>query len=178
MTQYRHLTPAEAVDELPALQSIYQTVFCEPPYEEGPEMAERFAGWLREEVRRPGFDLVAAVQGGQPVGFAYGYRMPAGQWWRRTDRPAPEEVKAAEKFAVMEWAVLPDHRGKGVGRHLMNELLRNRPEPWLTLTVNPAAAARTIYQRWGWHHVASTRPGQMPGMHIMLLDLSRASPRL
>ena len=35
-----------------------------------------------------------------------------------TNRPAPAEMKAAEKFAAMEWAVLPDHRGIGVGRSL------------------------------------------------------------
>ena len=27
------------------------------------------------------------------------------------------------------------------------------------------------YDRWGWRQVASTRPGRMPGMAVMLLEL-------
>ncbi len=80
-------------------------------------------------------------------------------------------MKAADKVAVIEWAVLPDRRGEGIGRRLLHELLAGRSEQWATLTVNPGADARAIYDRWGWRQVASTRPGRMPGMAVMVLEL-------
>lgn len=168
MIDYRHPPP---LTELPALQRVYGAVFSQPPYNEGPEMVIKFAEWLADEATKPGFDLVAAYDGSEMVGFAYGYRMPAGEWWRRTDRPAPEGVREGEKFAVMEWAVLPDRRGMGVGRAMLDELLAGRDEPYATLTVNPAAAARGFYERLGWDFVASTKPGRMPGMDVMVLPL-------
>jgi ribosomal protein S18 acetylase RimI-like enzyme len=172
MVEYRHLSADQALETLPALQGVYGAVFSQPPYNEVPEMRDQFAEWLRDESKRPGFDLVAAVDDGQVVGFVYGYTMPAGEWWRGTDRSAPDGVKAADKLAVMEWAVRPEHRGAGIGRRLMDELLHGRAERYATLTVNPAADARSVYERWGWRHVGSTRPGKMPGMDVMLTELS------
>jgi GNAT superfamily N-acetyltransferase len=173
MTDYLHLPPAEAVSRVDRLRETYAVVFSLPPYNEGPEMADKFVDWVKEESRHSGFDLVAAYVDGRLIGFAYGYTTPAGEWWRGTDRPAPEHVKAADKFAVMEWAVLPDHRGTGIGRRLLDELLADRYERYAALTVNPAAEARTLYERWGWEHVGSTKPGKMPGMDVMLRSLTR-----
>ncbi|OLB80267.1 MAG: hypothetical protein AUI14_07305 [Actinobacteria bacterium 13_2_20CM_2_71_6] len=171
MTDYGHLNPAEAIARIAELREVYAAVFSLPPYNEGPEMPDKFVGWVNEESKHPGFDLVAAYDNGRLVGFAYGYTMPSGEWWHHADRPAPEAVKASAKFAVMEWAVLPDQRGKGVGRRLMDELLAGRQEPYAALTVNPQAEARTVYERWGWQYVASTRPGTMPGMDVMVRGL-------
>jgi len=169
--EYRCMSPAEVSERAVDLRAVYARVFSLPPYNEGPEMADEFLDRLGEESTLPGFSLVAAYGGGRLLGFAYGYTMPAGQWWDGTDRPAPEEVKAADKIAVIEWAVLPDRRGAGIGRRLLVELLAVRREQWATLTVNPAADARVVYDRWGWRHLASTRPGRMPGMAVMLLEL-------
>jgi ribosomal protein S18 acetylase RimI-like enzyme len=173
VTIYRHVGPEGAIAATPALKAVYAAVFSRPPYNEGSEMWEKFTGWVRDESQEPGFDMVVAGPdgGGDPVGFAYGYRQPPGKWWRGADQPAPAEVKHGSTFAVMEWAVLPDHRGAGIGRRLMDELLNGRSEPYAVLTVNPAAEARQVYERWGWQHVASTRPGRMPGMDVMLLAL-------
>lgn len=170
--EYRHLTAAEANERINEFKAVYAAVFSQPPYNEGPEMADKFVGWVRDESTEPGFDFVEAVDAGVPVGFAYGYAQPAGKWWRGADRPAPAEVKAGPTFAVMEWAVLPDRRGNGIGRTLMDELLADRAEPYAVLTVNPAAAARQLYERLGWQHVASTKPGNSnTGMDVMLLRL-------
>ena len=171
----RYVSPAEVSERVVELRAVYAEVFSLPPYNEGPELADEFLDQLAAESKRPGFSLVAACGGGRLLGFAYGYTMPAGEWWDGTDRPAPEEVKAADKLAVIEWAVLPDRRGAGVGRRLLDELLAGRREQWATLTVVPAAAARAIYDRWGWRQVASTRPGRMPGMAVMLLELPAAA---
>ena len=172
--EYRGMSPAEVSAAAGDLRAVYAGVFSLPPYNEGLELADEFLDRLAEDSKRPGFSLVAACGGGRPlglVGFAYGYTMPAGEWWDGTDCPPPEEVKAADKIAVMEWAVLPDRRGAGIGRRLLDQLLAGRREQWATLSVNPAADARVIYDRWGWRQVASIRPGRMPGMAVMLLEL-------
>lgn len=175
MTEYRHLSAAETLEALPALQDVYMAVFALPPYDEGPEMRDKFAGWVRDESKEPGFDLVTATESGRVVGFAYGYGRPAGQWWHWAQQPIPDEIGGEGTFAVMEWAVVPDARGHGVGQALMDELLRNRPEPWATLTVNPAADARAVYERRGWQQVDQTRPGKMPSMDVMVLKLRNPS---
>jgi GNAT superfamily N-acetyltransferase len=173
MASCQHHRPAEAMTQVAALRSIYAVVFREPPYNEGLDMPDQFVAWLTREAELPGFDLVTARRGDEAIGFAYGFTMPAGQWWRNTDEPAPEAIRNAEKFAVMEWAVLPDHRGRGVGRSLMDDLLASRPEPWATLTVNPAAHAESIYLRWGWQRVATTRAGKMPAMNVLVRPIAR-----
>jgi len=172
MIEYMRLGPAEARSRVGELRAVYEAVFSLPPYNEGPEMAQAFVGWIRDESTLPGFCLVAASDSARLVGFAYGHRKPAGTWWRGADRPAPDAVRAADTFAVMEWAVLPDQRGQGIGRGLLDRLLADRPEPYATLMVNPSTDARAIYAQWGWHHVASTAPGRLPGMHILLRELS------
>jgi ribosomal protein S18 acetylase RimI-like enzyme len=171
MIEYRMLDPTEANRRIPELQEVYRVVFSSPPYSEGPEMVDKFAEWIAEESRNSGFQMNVALRGEKIVGFAYGYVQSAGDWWRGTDRPVSKEVKAADRFAVMEWAVIPEVRGHGIGKQLMENLLAARVEPYATLTVNPAADARTIYERWGWRHVASTKPGKMPGMDVMLKEL-------
>jgi len=83
----------------------------------------------------------------------------------------PDVLAAVPKFTVMEWAVLPACRRRGVGRELLRELLDGRPEPYAVLTVHPAADARTIYERAGWRHIASTvATPEWPSMDVMLLD--------
>jgi ribosomal protein S18 acetylase RimI-like enzyme len=168
---FRHMTAAEANERIEQFKAIYAAVFSRPPYNKGPEMADKFVEWVRQESTEPGFDFVQAVEYGVAIGFAYGYSRPAGRWWAGADRPAPAQVQAGPTFTVMDWAVLPDRRGKGVGRALMDELLAGRTEPYAVLTVNPDAAARRLCERLGWRHVAATQPGNSPGMDVMLLKL-------
>ena len=115
MIEYRTLDPAEANARIGELQDVYLIVFSDPPYSEGPEMVDKFAEWIAEESRCLGFQMTVALSGEKIVGFAYGYVYPAGKWWRGADRTISNDVKSADKFAVMEWAVLPGERGRGIG---------------------------------------------------------------
>jgi GNAT superfamily N-acetyltransferase len=166
--EYRHLDSAGALEHVADLQAVYGAVFGEPPYNEGPEMVRRFAGWLRDEVKESGFDLVEARDCEQLVGFAYGNTAADGWWWGHADAPPPDEVRAGRLFVVQEWAVLPEERGHGVGRRLMDELLKERDESWATLMVNVEAPARDVYLRWGWRRVAGTKPGAGPSMDVLV----------
>lgn len=161
-----------------AATELYAAVFAEAPYNEGPEMAEHFRRAFKRETKRPGFVFIAAIEEGELVGMAYGFTMPAGEWWRGADEDPPADVRDAPKLAVMEWAVHPDHRKAGVGRRLMDELLTDRTEPWATLNVNPAAPARDVYRAWGWEPCGMTRNRAYPDMEVLLLQLARNGDRI
>lgn len=168
---YQTLTPTEARDSIEHLKAVYGAVFSQPPYNEEPHMVPVFAEAVDTDSRQPGFTMVVAWCERTPVGFAYGYTIPKGAWRWPTDQPTPPELAAVPKFTVMEWAVLPECRGQGIGRTLMHALLATRPERWSVLTVHPDAEARVIYERAGWRHIASTTPTEhWPSMNVMVLD--------
>ena len=154
-----------------ALTDLYAVVYAEPPYQEGPEQVARFADGLPGEARRTGFTAVTATVGDEFVGAVYGWTMPAGTWWSRTDGPPPEDVKAVDKLAVVEWMVRPDHRGLGLGAGLMQRLLDGRLEAWATLASDPRSAARAIYERAGWQQVGTSTLPWGPPMHLLVLPL-------
>ena len=87
------------------LVDLYATVYAKPPYQEGPEQVDRVRSSLPEDARRPGFTLIIAADEGKIVGAAYGWTMPAGNWWSRADRPPPPEVFESDKLAVMEFGL-------------------------------------------------------------------------
>ena len=85
--------------------------------------------------------FVAAFDGETPVGFAFGYVLP-----RRHGRPTI--------FFVYELDVDEAYRRRGVGRRLMEELLRGQDEAFvLTDAANDAAMA--LYASLGGTRVDS-----------------------
>jgi hypothetical protein len=165
----RSLDPVEVISRHRELVDIYREVYREPPYEEGDDEAEIFAGQLREHVHRPGFTLVAAETSNDTLcGFAYGLTFPADRWWRNAGEE-PTQTRGLAKFAVIELAVLPRDRGQHVGSALMSVLLAGRPEPYATLCTNPKALARTIYRTWGWQQVGVIQPEHLAPMDVLIL---------
>ncbi len=165
--------PAVAAAQVDAIADLYAAAFAEPPYNEGPEHVRQFRERFPDETRRPGFTLVRAADGDRLDGMAYGWTMPAGRWWARATTAPPAYLLDVDKFAVMEWAVRPDLRGHGIGRRLLDHLLAGRPEPWATLSANPAAPAHGVYRRWGWQPAGSTEPRELfPSQEILVHRLS------
>lgn len=171
--QYVADDPDAAGDHLDALAELYAAAFAESPYNEGPEHVERFRERFPDESKRPGFALVRAVDNeGRLVGLAYGWTMPAGRWWTRASVEPLAYLLDVDKFAIMEWAVHPNRRGRGIGQQLMKRLLADRPEPYATLSANPAAAANGIYRRWGWKPAGRTEPKDLfPSQEILVRRL-------
>ncbi|GGL01752.1 GNAT family N-acetyltransferase [Mangrovihabitans endophyticus] len=153
------------------LVNLYEVVYREPPYSEGPEQFDRFRSSLNEDVGRPGFTLIIAVHDGQLVGASYGWTMAAGKWWSRSDTVPENSIKDVDKFAVMEWIVHPRYRGEGTGAQLIRELLTERPEPIATLASDPRSKARGMYARAGWRQVAGTSLSWGPSMDLLVLSL-------
>jgi GNAT superfamily N-acetyltransferase len=169
--RYAQLTGPSARPWFDRLVGLYALVYAEPPYGENPEDVAEFAEGLPEESTRPGFELVTATSGRLLVGAAYGWTMPGGAWWSNADGDPPPDVRSADKLAIMEWMVRPEHRGGGVGAELMRLLLSGRSEPWATLTSDPQSAARDVYERAGWRQVGRTDPERGPLMHVLALPL-------
>ncbi|MEU8269007.1 GNAT family N-acetyltransferase [Sphaerisporangium sp. NPDC049002] len=152
----------------------YLEIQAEPPYNSNPNASkERYLDRTRRQVDTPGFQLVSARDGGRLIGWAFGLPFAAGRWWGGDTTPAPEEVLQAEKFAVIELNVIPEHRGNGYGRRLLDELLGGRPEPWATLLSLPAAPAHDMYEHLGWHIAGTNQPApdaEVADVMVLKLD--------
>jgi aminoglycoside 3-N-acetyltransferase I len=85
--------------------------------------------------------FVAAFDGEEPVGFAFGYDLP-----RRHG--------AASIFFVYELDVAERYRRQGIGRRLMEELLAGRDEAFV-LTEPDNEAANALYAALGGRRVDS-----------------------
>lgn len=128
-----------------------------------------FISRTSSQVRKPGFDLVAAISDGVLVGFSFGYPFHEGQWWSDCTPPVVE-VLNAPKFAVIELAVRRDFQGQGIGKRILGELLSGRTESFATLAATPGSMAHAMYIRWGWHTVGVFETP--PIMDAMLIALA------
>lgn len=163
-----------ALDMLEEIADLYEAVHAEPPYGSAPKFGrDRFVRRTREQALSSGWTLITARRGGVLVGFAFGFAMLPGAWWRNASAP-PDEVRAADKFAVIELAVAEPERGRGLGRMLLDGLLADRTERYATLAVVIGADAYGMYLRWGWKKVAEFRV-EPPFSDALLLPL-RARP--
>jgi ribosomal protein S18 acetylase RimI-like enzyme len=165
-------TPTDPVAIVPELAVLYERVFAEPPYREGPEDVQHFVTYYTRDTAKPGFALVTARDDETLVGFAFGTARVPGEWWPGCDNPPPPDIVNVPSFAIYEWAVDKRYRGRGIGQELMTRILTNRPEPWATLTVNSAADAYRIYLRTGWHQVAMSYRDNTPPMAVLVRQLA------
>jgi GNAT superfamily N-acetyltransferase len=157
------------VDEL---RDLYAEVYAEPPYCEGPTHVAQFVRWLTDEIDKPGFTVaMARSRAGGLAGAAYGFTLPAGEWMEPAATEPPAHIRNVPKFNIAEWMVSAAYRCHGIGRHLLDLLLAGRTEPWAVLASNPAAAARQIYERWGWKQYGRIAPRTMPPMDVLALRL-------
>ncbi|WP_328406471.1 GNAT family N-acetyltransferase (plasmid) [Streptomyces sp. NBC_00390] len=158
---------------------IYETVFAEPPYNEGPrDVADFLERFQRERVAR-GFRLVCAEQDGHPAGFAYGYPLQSvTTWWdglldAELEDPVTRE-DGHRTFVIMELAVLPDFRRRGLARHLHDGLVDNQEAERVTLAVRPEAQpALALYGSLGYQLVGHSRPWKdAPTYQVLLKNRS------
>jgi GNAT superfamily N-acetyltransferase len=123
-----------------------------------------------------GFGLVAAWQDDTMVGYAFGSPMSRPQdIWQMVRRSLPDVSvqKTSEPiYFFREFAVHPDHQGKGYGKLLHDALLKTRPERLAHLLVRQDNPAKDAYQHWGWHIVGQVQPfSDAPVMDAMVLVL-------
>lgn len=133
---------------------IYHTVWPDPNtrYVDVVAMLNRHAGY-------PGFaGLLARESTGRAVAMAYGHTTCPGQWWH--DRVEPELPPESagwldDCFVLVELAVLPEYRRRGIARGLLERLLRSRTEARAALsTQEDNEPALALYAALGWRPIA------------------------
>ncbi|MEV4921750.1 GNAT family N-acetyltransferase [Streptomyces roseoverticillatus] len=136
------------------------------PYVEPFHSRSRFRERLAEHSARPGFDLVIADSGGQPVGCAYGYPLPRDSArWQGFAGPVPgqlaELTAAGRVFAVAELVVTLRERRRGIGQRLHDRLLSGSGAALAVLLLSPAdahaTAAEAARRSWGWQPAGRLR---------------------
>ena len=167
---------AEAAPHEAELLALRAEVYGLAPGED-PEAARQLRVWRRQ----PGFALAVARHGGYLVGYACGMPLrPSTSWWKDLTTPLPAEdvtEHPGRTFALTEMLVRAPWRRQGIGRSLLDLMLRDRPEERATLTVAPgAAAAQHAFRNWGWTKVARTRgtAADAPVLDVLVIALPAA----
>jgi GNAT superfamily N-acetyltransferase len=135
---------------------------------------------MRRHAEGPSFRALAARwdPGGPVIGFAYGFRSTAGQWWHDSVLVALSSRAGARTAAgwmadcleVAELHVHPDHQQRGIGRRLLLTLASGRGERTAMLsTPDQESAARRLYRSVGFSDLLTGYgfPGGGPPYAVM-----------
>jgi ribosomal protein S18 acetylase RimI-like enzyme len=128
----------------------------------------------------PDYHGLAALRQGALVGFGFGARSLPGQWWH--DRVAAqvgmEHPALQDAWTLVDLAVAPEVRSRGIGSALMEALLAAQPCPRALLSTEVSnAGARRLYERHGWRYLHAGfafNPGEQPYV-VMRRELASAS---
>ncbi|WP_051761428.1 GNAT family N-acetyltransferase [Microbispora rosea] len=155
------------LDWFSAICAIHDDVFLQPPFAWTSDTSRDNAEDLRQLAEDSTFGVVVARHGSELAGYAYGHRLPTDHgWWRAIPQPLPSEITDewdGRTFTLTSLAVLPDQRGRGIGKQLINHLLGTRTEERAVLSVQPTALeTQSIYRHLGWRQVG--RNGPLPGV--------------
>jgi ribosomal protein S18 acetylase RimI-like enzyme len=117
---------------------------------------DRLTDILPRHTARDGFRFVGAFEGEGLVGFVYGYRGEAGQWWH--DRVASALGPEASArwlgpghFEFTELHVRAEHRRRGIGDSLHDAVFDGLDAPSAVLsTQTDNAPAIALYEKHDW----------------------------
>lgn len=126
-----------------------------------------YAGWRTElferHAAREGFRLTVAFDDDSLVGFSWGYVGERGQYFSHlVSRALPVDVVdtwVGGHFELVELAVDPDYRGRGLGRLLHDQVLDGIRQPCLLSTTDdPDDPAVQLYLQSGWRRLGALPP--------------------
>lgn len=132
------------------LWPVYDEVFHDKADE-----SEWLETWSKHS-NRTGFRLARARIDDRLVGFAYGYTGESGQWWTDMAKSVLDADVADEwlggHFELVSIGVVPDARGLGIGRQLLDAVTSGLPQDrWLLMTTADGSdPARRLYAAAGW----------------------------
>ena len=184
MTGLARLDGPETAAVSDQLVAVYQAAMSAAPFHETEVETGWFAEELAGEVGEPGFRCWVAGNGGQTVGFAYGFptpEVPADGWYgslREAVGPDAAEHWLVGQFAVVWIAVHPDRRGRGLGRRLLGRLLAGAgtERAWL-VTHDLDTPARALYRSLGFRELGRGPLGWHDAQRVVLAaNLPPTSP--
>lgn len=120
-----------------------------------PELVVQRREIMQSHLQRSGFRAAGAEVDGELVGFGYGYRGRAGEWWhdivaKALGRPASTEW-LSDAFELAELHLLPAHHGQGIGRELLTTLLDGVETRTVVLSTHDHdSPARALYRSAGF----------------------------
>jgi len=167
-------TDRQLIDRLDDVLAVYATAMDYPP-----EVAELRRGFVAAHTQRAEFRAVATLDGDRLVGFGYGYRSRAGQWWHEQVRTgmdsATYDAWMTDCFELVELHVLPDAQGRGIGQNQLVALLTGVQRRTVALsTPEGESRAWRLYRRMGF--VDLLRHYDFPGDDRPFAVLGRALP--
>ena len=174
------LGPGDFTVRLDQLIRVYAAAMRPPPH-----MLTGRRSIMERHATYPDFRALTVTENGsgEPVGFGYGFRGEAGQWWHDTVArgvAAAHGTAAAaswldDSFEVAELHVAPDHQGHGVGAGLLLQLASGRPERTALLSTRDAnSPARRLYRGVGFRDLLTGFaffPGSEPPYAVMGAEL-------
>jgi GNAT superfamily N-acetyltransferase len=180
-------TPDDLTRRLDDVVSVYGAAMGYPR-----ELLITRRGYIGSHVRRRGFRAVATVDDqGTLVGFGYGYRSEAGQWWhdqvRSAITPDQRQFWLTDCFEVVEMHVRPDAQGHGLGAVQLRTLLGMASGRTTLLSTPEADEQRSrawrLYRRFGFVDVirhfsfpGDLRPFAVLGRTLPLEPLTSPAP--
>lgn len=120
-----------------------------------PELVVQRREIMQSHLHRRGFRAVAAHVEDEFVGFGYGYRGRAGEWWhdivaKALGREAAKEW-LADAFELAELHLAPAHHGAGIGRRMLTTLLDGVTTRTVVLSTHDhETPARSLYRSAGF----------------------------
>jgi GNAT superfamily N-acetyltransferase len=183
------LSPGEFTARLDQLIRVYAAAM-RPPADMLPGRRSIMIG----HAIYPGFRALTAAENGsgETVGFGYGFRGAAGQWWHDVVARAMTYAHGAavarawlnDSFEVAELHVVPGYQGRGIGAGLLLQLTSGRPERTAVLSTRDAdSRARRLYREVGFTDLLTGFtffPGGDPPYAVMGAELplrARTRPR-
>jgi len=142
-------TPEFSASVVAAAQ-IYGEAMRRPP-----ELVVQRREIMASHVVRPGFVSAFARADGNLVGFGYGYRGRAGDWWHDVVAKGLGRRSAKEwltnSFELAELHVHPEWQGRGLGRQLLTTVLASAVGETIVLSTHDRESpARALYRSVGF----------------------------
>ena len=141
-----HIRPLAADDEPFLWTALYHALHVpagadplSPAVVRQPDLARYVSGW----AERPGDLGFVAEVGGEPIGAAWLRR------WQSNDRGYGFVNEATPELSM---ALLPNHRGSGIGTALLRRLLAEaaRESEAVSLSVSESNPALRLYEQFGF----------------------------
>ena len=112
--------------------------------------------FFQSNAIRPDFYGFVVQAAGQTVGMGFGTKSEPGQWWHNkvAEKVGYEHPALQNAWVLVELAILPRYRNRGLGLRIHNTLLDAQPYPNVLLSTHTDnEGARRFYERYGWSYL-------------------------